>query len=80
MRSVTRAAAIPSSIFAKKNNFINKNSTIINTPVQRHYIADASTIIPEEIEKFGKMAERWWDPTGNSILFTNIHLSLIFFY
>lgn len=55
-----------SSIFLQtKNNFIARSDAIYyNKQQSRRYMADASTIIPDEIEKFGKMAERWWDPTG----------------
>ncbi len=66
--TVTRAGATTSVLLAKTNyNLIANNNSKISTNAtqKRQYIADASTIIPDEIEKFGKMAERWWDPTGN---------------
>lgn len=67
LRHVTRAAVTTAGLFSHKNiNLPSNNPSKNNTKIiqRRHYIADASTIIPDEIEKFGKMAERWWDPTG----------------
>lgn len=66
LRTVTRAAVTTSGLFSKKNNNLSNNTAKnnSNTTQRRQYLADATTVIPDEIEKFGKMAERWWDPTG----------------
>ena len=33
-----------------------------------------STINKKEIEKFSRIAEEWWDPTGNLNHYTNLIL------
>jgi hypothetical protein len=78
LHNVARAMTTSGNpLFAQINNNKNNSQYKNTTGQSRHYMADASTIIPDEIEKFGKMAERWWDPTGTSPIHSALYNALI---
>lgn len=40
------------------------NCNVMNTQTQAHKPSTTSSINPDEVEQFSKLAEKWWDPAG----------------